>query len=509
MLRTRIRRTVAFVVATSIAMVLTTSPVFAYSPEAINNWPSPTLGSSSTNPIDGTDPDVWWRYGWGNTLHPQFKLNLPEGTTIDRNEDGLFVLGIYYTVDRDPFTQINRDFLERYYNASDSSGSWMNHTLDVNGILQSDPVNLAETYPGARVPIEGVWWFHWSFYDNYQVATTTVSAPFGIDLTPPLPVSRLVAKPSSGYTGPTGDVWFAQNRAKIEWEDKEYDALSGVALYEILLNDEVLERQDGKPAYVYHLGHTRRDITIEDLPSGRNKIQVRAVDRATNRSDPVTTYFQVDTEPPTLSIVRPKADAWVPARSTFSVNAEDDAGVRNVKFYIDGTLVGTLTKAPYSAELDLRDYANGRHSFTVKVTDMFGREVSKSVSFLLDKTPPVISQISQSPEPFYPIIREGYKDNVNVRFHVSEAVNAYLHIYGSDGALYTSRSAPRGPGWATLTWDGADSLGSVLPESMTYTYRLQAIDQAGNQAWTSPRVTTVRNYEIIRVAPNAVRVEPR
>ena len=39
--------------------------------------PNTPIGKSSTNPGDPSDPDTWWREGWGDSLYPEFSLNVP------------------------------------------------------------------------------------------------------------------------------------------------------------------------------------------------------------------------------------------------------------------------------------------------------------------------------------------------------------------------------------------------------------------------------------------------
>lgn len=475
------RRSRVWVVLALAAVFLLAVPLQAFA----------SLGTSKTNPSE-----PFWRQEWGNTLYPEFTLNSDSDT-----------LGMFYTVDRTESTAIDASRPQDYDTSWFRDGTMLNQTLDLQGIFGSNPVGFAALEPGARLPIEGVWWYHWLFFNDLGPDVATTTGPFRIDVTPPLPITKLVAKPYVSYTGATNGVWFPGTRAYFYWEDKEYDALSGTAGYLVSLNDVPLSDKPTTDLDVYHLGHTLTSFTIEDLPPGKNKISIKSVDRATNQSPAVTTYFYSDPDTPYLKIDAPVADAPVGRNAIFSVTATDAAGIADVRFFVDGVLVGTDTSKPYSISKDMAAFADGTHTLVVKARDMYGREVSQSVNFKLDKVAPTLSSISDGPDPFYPIITDAYKDTTWVGFYTKEKVYAYLYLYKGDGSLFAARSAYRGPGWTGLTWDGKNASGST--GIGTFTYRVMVQDPAGNQTWGKAQTITIRDYELVRVAPNAVKVVPR
>jgi hypothetical protein len=59
-----------------------------------------------------------------------------------------------------------------------------------------------------------------------------------------------------------------------------------------------------------------------------------------------------DLTPPTVSITAPAAGAIVSGVVTFSANASDDGGVVDVDFWVDGSVRGSDTTAPYSISWD-------------------------------------------------------------------------------------------------------------------------------------------------------------
>lgn len=520
------RRSRVYVAIALVAVVVLALPIPAFA--TIHEVPdTDPVATTFSNPYI-YEPEVFWRRGWGNEVMPNFNLAIPPYSDEDSTTTppDYPALGFMYKIDRTPsatFADYSGSFIdpstpELYDHAWESKwtdpsfGSWLSHTFDMNGILYSDPVGLASTQPGARLPVEGVWWLHYNFFNEFVPSNTTLNIPFGIDLTPPLAVSKLSAVPYIGYVGPAG-VWQPASRVAVAWEDKEYDALAGTAAYEIWLNDKLVvdDVDPESPEYVYHIGPAYTSFTIENLPPGKNKIAVKAVDRATNVGPAVATYFYSDPDVPKIAITSPVDNGLVPRSAIFAANATDGAGIQYVQFYLDGVLVGTDTTAPYSLSKDMAAYVNGTHTLLVKTKDMYGREVTDNCTFTLDKTPPAISAVSDSPDPFYPNLKEGYKDYGYYSVNTNEAGYAYFYVYDSAGKLLTALSRPAAVGKVGFSWDGTYNQypTTEVATNYTYSYRFMVKDKAGNQTWSGIGSTTVRDYELVRVAPNAVRVVER
>ncbi len=507
----RSRVAIALLLALILALA---SPLSAFA--GILDPPTETP-SSSTNPGVGT---AWWRVSpatqdsvlytqvpWGNSLYPDLNIPGPDGTAVIGGSlgDSELILGLMYRFRRahspfDPmvggFDQTSVDYIWGY---SVVDGG-IHTTYDVLGRYSIDPLQYTATVSGQRLPYEGVWTLDYSF-----IGTGTISPSypmnFGIDVTPPLAVTKATVKPYPTYVGPTG-VWFPQTYGVAMWEDKEYDALAGVGAYEVKVNGTPLAD------YVYHGPLTYTEASLEKLTPGKNTITITPIDRATNRGPSVSTYFYSDPDVPQLSITTPSADkGLVPRYATFAANATDGAGIQYVQFYLDGSLIGTDKTAPYSVSKDMVAYATGTHSLTCKTKDMYGREVSVTRTFTLDKTPPSLGAVSDGPDPFYPMITDAYKDELYVSFYVKESVSTCLYVYKANGAVYASRLASRGPGLAKIIWDGKGNDGTKSVG--TFRYRVVIKDAAGNLTWSPNLYTTIRDYELVRVAPNAVKVVPR
>ncbi|MBU4555922.1 MAG: hypothetical protein KJ747_03520 [Actinobacteria bacterium] len=510
------RSRVALSLTLSLLLALA-SPLVAYA--GILDAPTGTL-TSSTNASAG---DSWWRAGtftqgsvtypvpWGNSPKPDLNIPVPDGTDLLSNstvEGMTIVTGLMYRFGRAPsafdpmsfgFDQGSVDYIWGY---TEETGKI--HTVyDVLGRYSSNPGAYTATEPQLRLPYEGVWVLDYSYIGSDGLISSSYPVTFGIDLTPPLAVSKAVVKPYLSYTGQTG-IWFPQTYGVVQWEDKEYDLLSGVGAYEIKVNGEPLTD------YVYQGPLTNTQQSLEDLKPGKNTITITSIDKATNEGPAVTTYFYSDPDVPVLKIKAPAAGGLVPRNAVFTVDATDGGGIQYVQFYIDGVLVGTDTTAPYALSKDMVAYANGTHQLLVKTKDMYGREVTQSRSFTLDKTPAVISGISDTPDPFYPRLQDGYKDAGYYRFNTNEAGYAYLYVY-SGTTLVAAKSRPASAGTVAFSWDGSwnQQPDADASTNATYGYRFLMIDKAGNRTWSGLYSTTVRDYELIRVAPNAVRVIER
>ncbi len=80
-----------------------------------------------------------------------------------------------------------------------------------------------------------------------------------------------------------------------------------------------------------------------------------------------------DITPPTASISSPLANATLSgSASAISVSASDNIGVTKVELYVDGSLAGTDTSAPYAFSLNTTVYSNGSHTLSAKAYDAAG-----------------------------------------------------------------------------------------------------------------------------------------
>lgn len=85
-----------------------------------------------------------------------------------------------------------------------------------------------------------------------------------------------------------------------------------------------------------------------------------------------------DTVSPTVSLTAPAGGATVAGTVNVAATAADASGVKQVDFYLDGTLKSTDTVAPYTWSWNTTLDANGAHSLTAKATDNSGNSTTSA-----------------------------------------------------------------------------------------------------------------------------------
>ncbi len=459
-------------------------------------------------PGGGTGPVVTPAFTWFNTVFPTF-IAKPSATPTDPVE-------MLYLVDRTPVTLIDSLDPNSYYAsfAIKDLKTHVNGVIDQQGVWLSDPVAFdGETLFPGRVtsPLEGVWYIHALVRNALGASGGTTHVGYGVDLTPPLAVTGVTAFRSITSTIPL-TTWVAQNRVVIKWNSTERDRLSGTEFFKVYVDGNPFDGEKGLIAF--QPGRSTMSVTIEDLPSGVHAIQVTAIDRAGNEG-PVsaTTTVRIDGESPKVRILTPTSGARVGITPLFSALTSDSAGVASVTFLVDGVSVGTVAPASPAKEFkaqvtpNLSSFSAGNRVLTVMVTDVVGNVAVASRSFVLDKTVPVLTVTSAGPTPFYPRLRDGYRDNFVVRFSASEDVTARLVIKNSSGTTVRTLTKTVAEGSGSITWNGKNNAGVV--RAGTYRWYLQLTDVAGNKSSTRTGTTEIRTFEVIRLSSGSVRIVQR
>lgn len=181
-------------------------------------------------------------------------------------------------------------------------------------------------------------------------------------------------------------------------------------------------------------------------------------------------------------------------------------GVQHVDYYVNGVLAGRTTAAPYAFTIDAVRFGGARtHSVQAVVTDMVGRTASstKNVS-VRNVTVPTISRVSDSPDPFYPIKHDHYRDSTRIGYRLAERAYVKLQIFDSSGVVVRELAGWRRAGANSFTWNGKRSDGRIVVG--TYTYRLVANDGSYNVYTSSKGSTKIRSYYLKRLSRSRVRV---
>ncbi len=117
-----------------------------------------------------------------------------------------------------------------------------------------------------------------------------------------------------------------------------------------------------------------------NLPNGPLRIFVRASDVAGNTSSAVVNLNVKNyASAPTIQIVNLQNNQTVSGSIVVQVNATDDGNVRFVKFYVDGTEIGTSVEPPYNYTLDSSKFPNGLHQLGAVVEDFDGLLAASAV----------------------------------------------------------------------------------------------------------------------------------
>lgn len=209
---------------------------------------------------------------------------------------------------------------------------------------------------------------------------------------------------------------------------------------------------------------------------------------------------------PRVTWVIPTAGGSLRGTAYPTVTAPAGTGIDYVNFYLDGLPIATASGEPYRFELDTTAIGEGMHTLTAVAGDGQGHTyTTPDRSFRADNTAPGISGMSATPNPFYPLKRDGYKDNCYFRFRLTEPATARVRIY-RNGILVRTLSRNAGSGWNTVVWDGKLVNGRRYVGN--YAYRVQATDAAGNSRLSGVGYVKIRKYVLVLVAPNKVILVP-
>ncbi len=484
---------------------------------------------SATNPSDPKDPEAWWRQAWGKTMFPQFNVEPPSVKV----EDVGHIIGLLYSVDRTGGT-IDPSRPSNYFRTSRGDSTNLSQVIDIGGILNAPPTGgWPPLTPGASKPEEGRWFWNFSFTTSRgYTGSTTNHVVFGIDRTSPAAVESLTVSPSMNPAAAGG--WTASSRAHISWRPKQYDALSGVGYYQVLIDDQpVIPNSPQAPSQgrVYDVpGVTPSSITIENMPPGKRKVSVVCVDRATNEGPAAVGYFYSDPDEPGGTILNPSASGvTLNGKAILSVNATDAAGVSSVTFAIDGKAVKTInastvsTSTIFTFQPTWSDYTNGTHTLAVTVRDMLARETVLKRSFVLDRTAPRLASSSVSPNPFYPRV-DGYRDTTAIKFSASEYTTVTLEVARPGTKPVEGKAMPSSRRWykrttgprSSFRYDGKSDAGndaiSLAATSQTKKYWTRVVlrDAVGNTRYGPWMAMTAKTeVQFVRVAPDRVEVVQR
>jgi hypothetical protein len=208
---------------------------------------------------------------------------------------------------------------------------------------------------------------------------------------------------------------------------------------------------------------------------GTHTLTVKAYDGVghVGTSAPVT--VTVDNTVPTVAFSSPAGGALLRGAVQVEATASDNRGLSRVEFYVDSTLIGTDTTAPYSVSWDTPGGSDGGHTLWAKAYDAAGNVQQVSRSVIVDNTAPTVTITSPA---------SGAKIFLSTTLQASASdTSAITQVVFYDGAsvIGTDTSAPYSVGWSTL-----------LVTRGQHTLTAKATDAAGNVGTSAAVVVTVQ-----------------
>ena len=487
----------AFAAATVVVLLMVALPATAFA----EIFPPAQIGSSSTNPNTGEGE---WRDGWGNSLRPQYTFVNIAGAN-----------GFYYLIDRSPGSVMDTSTPEMYLHSAWPTGTARSQTLDIAGTYNVPPMGgWSYSVPGMQDDREGTWIWHFAFYGIDDITGATdwsqeVNIPIKLDFHAPTAVTGVKVSADPSIPAATSAVG-KTSRVTVSWDGLDYDSLAGTGYYTLYVDgvpsasglangDAVVDIYSQPPFWYSPLWTLPYNYTIEDLSPGPHTFQLCATDKATNVGPlSAAATFVSDPDIPTIAITSPTGST-IGVKPSLAVNAADQGGVKSVSYYLDGTLLGTTTAAPYGLRPNLSAFAAGAHTLSATVTDMADRTATTSKAVSLDKKPLTLTRVRSS-------VSGG---RVRITFDVSRPSVVNLEAKYSGSTKVISRSYSRA-GRYTLQFTVPRVADNQYKKRITSVpWTLNAEDSIGNVSGTPRGNAKIVNWRFVRLSRNSVRVRYR
>ncbi|MCX7798929.1 MAG: Ig-like domain-containing protein [Fimbriimonadales bacterium] len=203
------------------------------------------------------------------------------------------------------------------------------------------------------------------------------------------------------------------------------------------------------------------------VPDGRHTLRAVAEDAAGNRAETQVTVNVVnfvDNTPPTVGFVFPQNGQRLNGSVLLNINAQDDRQVRQVRLFVNNTLVRTFTAPPYAMHWSTRSVPNGTYTLRAEALDGLGNRAEASVTVLVDNDStdyadneaPVVSFLS-------PANGQTVSGILNIEIDARDNVGVESIQFFADGVLIrTFTSGPYRMQWSSRSvWDGPRVLRAV------------------------------------------------
>lgn len=140
---------------------------------------------------------------------------------------------------------------------------------------------------------------------------------------------------------------------------------------------------------------------------------------------------------------------------------------------------------------------DGNKAVYVLYRDKAGNRSLRHVDWImLDTTKPVITSISDTPDPLRHHLGEVSTVSFNISDNLSGTCKAVVKIFNPSSVLVRTlmttynASCPASGATGSVVWDGKDTGGTLVPAG-TYTYKVQIADKALNWSFIKSGTITV------------------
>jgi peptidoglycan/xylan/chitin deacetylase (PgdA/CDA1 family)/N-acetyl-beta-hexosaminidase len=213
----------------------------------------------------------------------------------------------------------------------------------------SDPTTASATYT-APFTVSSTTTVKYRAWDNAGNVEATNSQLIRIDTT--APVSSISCNGSTCSTG-----WY---NASVTVALSASDGQSGVAV--IRYTTDGSDPTSASPAYIGAF-----------VVSAVTTVKYRAWDNAGNIEATKSQAIRIDTTAPTVAITSPANGSTVTGTVKLTANASDSgSGIAQVRFYVDGALIGTKSGAPFTVTWNTKKVSGGQHTLSAVAQDAAG-----------------------------------------------------------------------------------------------------------------------------------------
>jgi hypothetical protein len=210
-----------------------------------------------------------------------------------------------------------------------------------------------------------------------------------------------------------------------------------------------------------------------------------------------------DIDPPVVAILYPQTGMSLVDSVTIIIESTDDEEVKEVRCYLDDQIVGTSASHAPRFHIDITPYAdNNIHIISASAKDAAGNvgfttpPVSVNITDNIDRTSPLV-------ELLYPLA--GEIDRGIVTFNIYASDNQGLNrlvVYIDEDSVFSINATAVPPPFS-YAWDTTPYI--LNSEHAIY---IKAVDNAGNEAYTTPIMVTIINLQADIIPPSVTLLYP-